>query len=126
MKADIPRPVHLTRRAVSGLLVGGLLGVMLTIALLTRLGDLGSDSTRAHVRSSPDAVQQVMARHRCSTQGFGSQAIPASALIRTGGGHLLLVSFDRGWRLYEDRSSAAELVAVCLEHLPEHRVQKRP
>lgn len=118
--------LQLTSRAVSGLLVGGLLGVMLAVALLSRMGELGTDPQDPASGVSTDRAREAIDRHHCSTRGFGDETIPSSALIRTGTGDLLLVSFDRGWQVHQDEESAAELVAVCLEDLPPGVSQKRP
>lgn len=75
---------------------------------------------------STDRAREAIDRHHSSTRGFGDETIPSSALIRTGAGDLLLVSFDRGWQVHQDEESAAELVAVCLEDLPPGVSQKRP
>lgn len=125
MKTNFARRVHLTGRVVSGLLVGGVLGVMLAIALLTRMGAL-TDHQESSQTTSSDPVQRAIDRHQCSTRGFGAEEIPSSALIRTAAGDLLLVSFDRGWQIHQDRRSTAKLVAVCLEDLPPGTDQTRP
>ncbi|MDI6910491.1 hypothetical protein [Nocardioides sp.] len=121
-----PGRLQLTSRAVSGLLVGALLGVMLAVALLSRMGDLGADPQEPSSGARTDRAREAIDRHHCSPSGFGDGTIPASALIRTGTGDLLLVSFDRGWQVHQDEESAAELVAVCLEDLPPGVTQKRP
>ena len=84
MNAKLSRRVHLTSRALRGLLVGGVLGVMLAVALLTRLDALETGSDEPPDSTSSDPVRQAIERHRCSTSGFGSGAIPSSAIIRTG------------------------------------------
>ncbi|MBI2245825.1 MAG: hypothetical protein HYU55_18400 [Nocardioides sp.] len=118
--------LQLTSRALSGLLVGGLLGVMLAVALVTRMEALGTGTQESPEGASADPAREAIDRHHCSTRGFGTETIPSSALIRTGSGDLLLVSFDRGWEIHQDSDSAAELVAVCLEDLPPGVTQKRP
>ena len=65
-------------------------------------------------------VQGLMTQYRCSTTGFASGTIPASALIRTERGRVRMVSFDRGWAIHTgDRPGT--LMAVCLGELPAAR-----
>lgn len=62
-------------------------------------------------------VQGLMTRYRCSTTGFGSGTVPASALVRTGRGRVRMVSVDRGWDIHTgDRPGT--LMALCLGELP--------
>ncbi|HYF73600.1 MAG TPA: hypothetical protein VD864_12310 [Nocardioides sp.] len=126
MNAQFSRRVGLTSRALSGLLVGGAMGALLAVVLLTRMDAIRSGSPEPGRATSADPVQQAIDRHRCSTRGFGSERVPASALIKTAGGDLLLVSFDRGWKVHQDRQSAAELVAVCLDDPPAGPGPRRP
>ena len=126
MNARFSRPVHLTSRVVSGLIVGAALGVMLAVVLLTRLDAISTSPQDPSRTTSSDPVRQAIEQHHCSTRGFGSGAIPSSALIRTAAGDLLLVSFDRGWKVYQDRQNAADLVAVCLDDLPPGVAERRP
>lgn len=126
MTERFSRRVHLTSRALSGLLVGGVLGVMLALALIARMDAIDSGSSDSPDSTSSDPVQEAIDRHHCSTRGFGPDTIPSSALIRTSAGDLLLVSFDRGWSVYQDPSDQAKLVAVCLDDPPPDTTQKRP
>ncbi len=96
-------------------------------ALLTVLATgiaIGPQATGSHTPATDESpiawenqhVEQLMIDHRCSVTGFGTEAIPGSALVRVDGG-VQLVSFDRGWEVFTgDR--AGTLVAVCLDNLP--------
>jgi hypothetical protein len=77
---------------------------------------LSDDSGTSHSRvQTPTSarVDALMDRYRCSTEGFGERAIPRSAIVRRADGHVALVSFDRGWEVFQQHGPAS-LVAVCL------------
>jgi hypothetical protein len=74
--------------------------------------DTGASQSRVQTPTSA-RVESLMDRYRCSTDGFGEQAIPRSAIIRRADGHVDLVSFDRGWAVFQEHGPAS-LVAVCL------------
>lgn len=68
------------------------------------------------VDSYTRVVHEKMTRHNCSATGFGAEAVPSSALVRTPQGKLRMVSFDRGWQVFTGEAPG-ELVAVCLDDL---------
>ncbi len=70
--------------------------------------------------STSKAVHRVMRRHHCSTTGFGANAEPLTALIRTEQGRLRVVTFEEGWAVYTGNGPGA-LVAVCLDDAPPSR-----
>ena len=96
---------------------GAALGALLSLSLVGGLQAASSTNGTAP-GSVDDAYQRVVERavsdHRCSFQGFGSQALAGSALIRTSGGNLRVVSFERGWDVYNGKRPG-RLVAVCLD-----------
>ena len=59
-------------------------------------------------------LRALMRRFDCSSEGFGDRQIPRSSIIRRADGRLAVVSFDRGWKVFE-RDGGESLVAVCLE-----------
>ena len=67
--------------------------------------------------AQPPPVEHQIARHDCSTTGFGAGQQPVSALVRSASGSLRFVDFDTGWRIYT-RHGAATLVALCLDAPP--------
>ena len=77
-----------------------------------------SGSAQSQVQTPTSArIDTLMDRYRCSTEGFGERAVPRSAIIRRADGHVALVSFDRGWRIFQE-DGPASLVAVCLRRAP--------
>jgi len=58
-------------------------------------------------------LQAVMERYGCRNDGFGDRQIPRSAIIRNPRGRISVVSFDRGWKVFEN-DGGDRLVAVCL------------
>jgi hypothetical protein len=97
------------------------LGALLSLSVVGGL-EAGSPTDGPTSGSVDDAYQRVVERavadHRCSFQGFGAQVQAASALIRTSGGNLRVVSFEKGWDVYNGKRPGS-LVAVCLDDLPQ-------
>jgi hypothetical protein len=90
----------------------------LTAVLAIVVGGLGTASPGgSQSRTGDDAYQRVVQRaaadHRCSVEEPGSDAKAASALIRTAGGDLRVVTFETGWDVYNGRHPGS-LLAVCL------------
>ena len=96
---------------------GAALGALLSLSLVGGLQAASSTDGTA-TESVDDAYQRVVERavsdHRCSFEGFGGHALAGSALIRTSGGNLRVVSFERGWDVYNGKRPG-RLVAVCLD-----------
>lgn len=96
---------------------GSALGALLSLSLVGGLQAASSTDGTA-TGSVDDAYQRVVERamsdHRCSLQGLTSQAPAGSALIRTSGGNLRVVSFETGWDVYNGQRPG-RLVAVCLD-----------
>ena len=61
---------------------------------------------------------RLMKRYDCSTEGFGADAEPQSALVRDRRGHLSVVSFAEGWAVHTSGRTDHVLVAVCLHPDP--------
>ena len=95
------------------------LGVLLSLVVIGGL-QATSSTGRAGAESGDDAYQRVVQRaatnHRCSFQGFDRKTPVASALIRTSGGNVRVVSFEKGWDIYNGRRPGS-LIAVCLEEV---------
>jgi len=93
-----------------------------TAAALTLLVGLGAVSVLGAPQPPADhlglsvqdeATSRLLERNRCSTTGFGPEVIPATAVIRDRSGHTKVVSFERGWAVFNNERPG-ELVAVCL------------
>jgi hypothetical protein len=61
-------------------------------------------------------VERAVSDHRCSFQGYNRHPRAASALIRTSGGNVRVVSFEKGWDVYNGKRPGS-LIAVCLGDL---------
>ena len=102
-------------RVVLATLKGAALGGLLTLVVV---GGQHGNAPSAHPGFSAEAdasqgvVQRAVADHHCAYAGFGHQAIPGSALIRTDAGEVRQVSFEVGWDVYNGRR-AGTLIAVC-------------
>ena len=67
-------------------------------------------------------ASRLMKRYDCSTTGFAPDAEPRSALVRSPGGKVRVVSFEQGWAVHTAGDNAGDgagdegtvLVAVCL------------
>ncbi len=117
-----PRPASLRAALLGALRRTTLFGVFAAVGVaLTTLfqATLVSD-VQARGAGSPVAVDPQMAHtdalmsaYQCSTRGLG-QVVPAHAIVRrTATGGVRLVSFDRGWAVYEGKVPGVELLAVC-------------
>lgn len=79
----------------------------------SQLIDSSSPSDAAAASDSVAArIDRLMAQQDCSYTGFGSDTIPATALLRTGTEEVKVVSFARGWAAYEGHKPGT-LIAVC-------------
>jgi hypothetical protein len=93
------------------------LGVLLSLVVVGGL-QAASSTGGGTTDSVDDAYQRVVERavtnHRCSYEGFGEGTPAASALIRTAGGNVRVVSFEKGWDVYNGKLPGS-LIAVCLD-----------
>jgi hypothetical protein len=102
---------------VLALFKGAALGALLTLVVAGGLHTAARSArpgTTAESDSHHRVVERAVTDHHCSYAGFGREAVPASALIRTTGGQLRQVSFEVGWDVYNGRRPGT-LVAVCLD-----------
>lgn len=88
------------------------------IVLLVSAGALAlvsepPETDRSQLDLSTSRVDAMFERNRCSVTGFGSDVIPARALIRRESGRTAMVSFDHGWAIFSGERPG-ELMAVCL------------
>lgn len=91
------------------------LGSAVVVAMLgTQVGGTATTHTDQTTSVDPIAarIDALMAREDCSYTGFGSDVIPATALLRTDAGKVRVVSFARGWAAYEGEATGT-LIAVC-------------
>ncbi|WP_182525385.1 hypothetical protein [Nocardioides dongkuii] len=107
---------HRAVRLVRALAVGTLLAVLVVLCLTGAGAPRRTEGGRS---ITADAYQQVVAqlldRHRCSPRWpGGTDGRPASALIRTERGRLVVVPVDRGWAVYRGVRPGT-LMAVCLD-----------
>jgi hypothetical protein len=107
------RPLRVVLAGLKGATLGGLLTLVV-------VGGMHAANPSAHqgATTENDAYQQVIARavtdHECSYSGFGTEKIPASALIRNSKGEVRQVTFDVGWDVYNGKRPGT-LIAVCLD-----------
>lgn len=107
--------------------VNTLKAVVLGACLSMSVG-LGVNATPSADRAPADQVLQVdgytrtvhqaMKEHRCSTTGFAANTVPPTALIRTNHGRLRIVTFMKGWAVYNGKRPGT-LVAVCRDAPPQ-------
>ena len=104
-------------RALLATFKGAALGGLLTLVVVGGL-HVNAPSARPGDATETDAYQSVVQRavvdHHCSYSGFGSEAIPTSALIRTDSGEVRQVSFEEGWDVFNGKRPGT-LIAVCLD-----------
>ncbi len=117
----LPRRASLVLDAAKALVVGVLM-VALVSGFAARTSTHANDpsSLRLDV-SGEQGLRRAMAKHLCTTTGFGDSASPRSGLIRLHG-RLRHVSFERAWSVFTGEQPG-ELVAVCLS---EPSVAERP
>ena len=105
-------------RVVLTAVKGFVLGALLSLGVFAGLP--GASTSQSSSGSVDEAYQRVVERavsdHRCSFQGFDENTPVPSALIRTSGGNVRVVSFEKGWDVYNGRRPGS-LIAVCLEDL---------
>lgn len=92
-----------TTGTTSGTVTGTTTGTVATEGVT-----VDQQSTAPHIGVG---FEDLMARHACSSTGFGPGVVPASALVLRHG-KLRHVSFDDGWDTYTGTTSGT-LVAVC-------------
>ena len=99
----------------------------LTAAALALVAALGAISVLtqpqppAELGLSSRPMDRILERNACSLTGFPPEVVPRSAVIREADGRTRLVSFDRGWAVFNgDREG--DLVAVCLGPDRSHRL----
>jgi len=102
------------------------LAITTGVALLV-MGSAGMASPPARdapQRSTPGSEpvkapeSRLMKRYDCSTEGFGVDASPQSALVQGQAGKVRAVTFDEGWAVHTSSRDDGVLVAVCLLPLP--------
>jgi len=114
---------HPTQRAARTGLRLGLTAVKGTclgaLASLVVIGGLQTSSPgQTGTASVDDAYERVVQRavtdHRCSASGFDDGSQAASALIRNARGDVRVVSFEKGWDVFNGKRPG-DLIAVCLD-----------
>ena len=94
---------------------GAALGALLSLSLVGGL-QATSSTSGSTTGSASDAYERVVERavpdHRCSWPGLGRPAPAGSAVIRTSGGDLRVVSFEKGWDVYNGRRPGSLLSLI--------------
>ena len=116
MRATISSRTALALTWLKATALGTLLALTVGIYVNAAADSASPPPSAVTVDSYTRVVQQKMTAHDCSATGFGAEAIPSSALVRTERGKLRMVSFDRGWQVFTGEAPG-ELVAVCLDEL---------
>lgn len=112
MPHRLPSPSRTLRTALLALRVGALSLVVLAGLWATPYDEGGGPLTGT--AGPPTSEQRMVDRFDCSRTGFDDE-IPVSALVRSPGGHLRLVAYDRGLFTL---ARAGDVVAVCLDEPP--------
>jgi hypothetical protein len=94
---------------------------LVTMLALVVGGGLQTASSGDHGTASADdayarVVERAVTDHRCSFRGLADGSHVPSALIRTTRGDVRVVSFERGWDVYNGKLPG-HLIAVCLDDL---------
>lgn len=92
-----------------------------TVGALTLLAGFGVLNMLAEPQPAPSdrldmsagPLDEMMEANRCSFTGFDRTIVPSKAIVRTPDGATEVVSFDRGWAVFNGEV-AGQLVAVCL------------
>jgi hypothetical protein len=112
-------PGSRSRLALTVVKAGGL-GALVALSTLGGLPGVSSTAGSGGPGSVDEAYQRVVERaasdQRCAPQALGPQTHAVSALIRTSGGNVRVVSFEKGWDVYNGKRPGS-LIAVCLEGL---------
>ena len=107
------RPLRFALATLKGAALGGLL-TFVVVGGLHATAPSADPGVNAEADAYQRVVQRAVADHHCSYAGYGDEAIPASALIRTTAGEVRQVSFEVGWDVYNGKRPG-ELIAVCLD-----------
>jgi hypothetical protein len=105
-----PPGVSLGLSLAKSLLVG--VALALALGLGVSVTDRADQSSAPSTATESARVDRFMERYECSATGFGSDVIPASALINVDG-RVKRVSFDKGWAVFTG-DAPGTLMAVCL------------
>jgi len=115
------RPRDARSRLRLGLTVvkGAGLGSLLALVLVGGL-ETGSAGGSGGAASADDAYERVVDRavadHRCWSRGLDDGSEATSALIRTVRGDVRVVSFEKGWDVYNGKRPG-DLIAVCVDDI---------
>ncbi|HWJ81700.1 MAG TPA: hypothetical protein VNS55_05640 [Nocardioides sp.] len=94
-------------------LTAGSLTLLVGMAAMSVLGQPQPTAPADQLGLSSRGLDKMLERHHCSTTGFGSDVIPAKAVVTQPDGSTDLVSFDYGWQVFNG-DKPGRLVAVCL------------
>jgi hypothetical protein len=112
--------VETTVMSLRSALTAGGLTLLVGLGAMTVLGAPQATPPTEHLGLSSHGLDRMLERQHCSTTGFGSDVVPAKAVVRHPGGDTELVSFDEGWQVFNGEKPG-ELVAVCLGRSRHHR-----
>ena len=105
------RPLRVALATFKGAALGGLL-TLVVVGGQHVAAPSAQPGDAAETDAGHRVLQHAVAVHHCSYSGFGSRAVPASALIRTPAGRVRQVSFEEGWDVYNGKLPGT-LIAVC-------------
>jgi hypothetical protein len=105
--------VETTVMSLRSALTAGGLTLLVGLGAMSILGKAPAAPPTEHLGLSSHGLDRMMERQHCSTTGFGSDVVPAKAVVRHPSGDTELVSFDYGWQVFNGEKPG-ELVAVCL------------
>ena len=105
--------VETTVLSLRSALTAGGLTLLVGLGAMSVLGQPQTSPPTEHLGLSSHGLGRMLERQHCSTTGFGSDVIPAKAVVRRENGVTELVSFEDGWQVFNGQRPG-ELVAVCL------------
>lgn len=108
--------VRWLRTAVTSIrtaLTAGSLTLLVGLGALSVLAAPQPPAERLGLSVQDEATNRMLERNQCSTTGFEPDVIPTSAVIRDAHGRTRVVTFERGWAVFNNEQPG-ELVAVCL------------
>ena len=105
--------VETTVLSLRSALTAGGLTLLVGLGAMSILGQPQETPPTEKLGLSSHGLNRMMERQHCSTTGFGSDVVPAKAVVTQPNGETELVSFDYGWQVFNGKKPG-ELVAVCL------------
>ena len=105
--------LHTAATSVRTALTAAALTLLVGLSAASLIGAPPPPAQQLDLSVRDEATSRLLERNNCSTTGFEPDVIPAKAVIRDRAGRTRLVSFDRGWAVFNNERPG-QLVAVCL------------